>query len=125
MNDLFPEPPKSTRYSQAFEDCWKVHAVGNKKAAWKAGQKAEFGDANWVWLRNYLEKRWREDAKWAEGTYVPHLSTIINGERWDDPYPKIKKLAQKSDDFRRRPVDWEASAAARDRALAELRGEMH
>lgn len=90
MTDLFPKEPPTTKYSRAFEDCWKVHSVGTKKAAWNAGQKADWDDGNWVWLQRYLEKRHKEDAKWIEGKYVPHLSSIINQERWTDPYPKKK-----------------------------------
>ena len=98
MSDMFPTPPRSTNYSEAFEKCWKVHAVGNKKAAWKAGEKAGFTEANWIWLRDYLERRHKDDAKWIEGKYVPHMSSIINGERWDDPYKKVsRKRAEWSD----------------------------
>jgi len=38
--DLFPTPPPETRYSAAFERCWKTHPVGTKKTAFKAGEKA-------------------------------------------------------------------------------------
>lgn len=101
MTELFPEPPPSTRYSKAFEDCWKVHMVGNKKAAWNAGKKARWTDANWVWLMQYLERRHKDDELWVKGArdsktgetkkYIPHLSSIINGERWNDNYKKIKR----------------------------------
>ena len=90
MTDLFPQEPPTTAYSPAFEQCWRVHKVGNKKAAYKAGEKARWTDANWVWLERYLTKRWKEDAKWLEGKYVPHLSSIINQERWTDVYPRKK-----------------------------------
>ena len=90
MSDLFPTPPPQTKYSQAFEKCWKQHSVGTKKSAYNAGIKAGWSDGNWAWLERYLEERHRLDAKWLEGTYIPHLTSIINGERWDDPYARVK-----------------------------------
>ena len=111
--DMFPTPPKTTQYSPAFESCWKVHNVGNKKAAWKAGEKAGFTDSNWLWLENYLKKRHQDDLKWKEGKYVPHLSSIINAERWDDPYKRVtRKVAQWSD---------EEFSESHDEAMAKIR----
>ena len=127
MSDLFPVPPPSTKYSQAFEECWKVHRVGDKKKAWKAGLKAGWNDGNWIWLRNYLEKRHREDAKWKEG-YVLHLATIVNGERWFDEYPKIKgdryDQAEAARAQQPRASEQEKAAAAA-KALEQLRGMVH
>jgi len=91
MSDMFPSPPPETKYSDAFERCWKVHSVGTKKTAYAAGVKAGWSDGNWAWLEQYLEERHRLDAKWLEGTYIPHLSSIINAERWSDPYARVKK----------------------------------
>ena len=90
MTDMFPEEPPTTNYSLAFEKAWKVHPVGTKKAAWLAGKKAGFTEGNWTWLTNYLEKRHKNDVKWLEGKFVPHLSTFINQERWTDNYKRIR-----------------------------------
>ena len=89
MNE--PQPPPETRYTAAFERCWKQHSVGVKKTAFKAGEKAGWTDSNWDWLALYLERRHKDDVKWLEGTYIPHLSSIINGERWTDPYKRKSK----------------------------------
>ena len=91
MTDLFPTEPPTTKYTPAFESCWRVHRVGSKLKAWKAGEKAGWSDGNWLWLEQYLTKRWKDDAKWIEGKYIPHLASIINGERWTDDYKKISK----------------------------------
>ncbi len=90
MTDLFPQEPPTTRYSSAFEAAWRAHPVGNKLRAWKAGEKAGWSDGNWKWLEQYLTKRHKEDVKWLEGIYIPHMSSIINGERWTDTYRKKK-----------------------------------
>lgn len=107
MSDMYPTPPKTTKYSSAFESCWKVHSIGNKKSAWKAGIKAEFTDSTWAWLENYLIARHKDDAKWIEGKYVPHLSSIINAERWDDRYKRVNRArVQWSDDeFKETPEE--------------------
>lgn len=84
-----PQQPPVTQYSRAFETCWSQHEVGTKKTAWNAGKKAGWTDANWLWLAAYLERRHKEDVKWREGKYVPHLSTLINQERWTDVYKKV------------------------------------
>lgn len=125
--DLFPEEPPTTRYSPAFEQCWSVHRVGVKKAAWNAGKKAGWTDAHWTWLRDYLERRHREDAKWKEG-YVLHLSTIINQERWTDEYPRIKKdRYDRAEEQRRDSASPEAMNAAGQAELQRLRdmGVLH
>ena len=90
MSDMFPSPPPETKYSDAFERCWKVHSVGTKKTAYAAGVKAGWSAGNWAWLERYLECRHKDDEKWLEGTYIPHLSSIINGERWADSYTRKK-----------------------------------
>ena len=110
--DLFPQEPPSTQYSPAFEACWKSHPVGTKKTAWKAGEKNEWSDANWVWLERYLVKRWKEDAKWNEGTYIPHLSSIINGERWTDSYKKLRQYTNGASE------EWSES---HEEAMAKIR----
>ena len=86
---LPPTEPPSTAYTIAFERCWKVHPKGVKKAAWNAGQKAGWHDGNWRWLEDYLTRRHKDDQKWREGKYIPHLSTFINQERWTDHYRKV------------------------------------
>lgn len=137
-----PRPPKSTDYSRGFEDCWAVHRVGNKKSAWKAGEKAGFDESQWLWLQNYLERRWKEDVLWVKGArdpktgevkkYIPHLSSIINQERWDDPYEKVKIVLDRHDHANKQNPMRPMTAEERQRAdiagakaLEELRGIFH
>ena len=124
-----PQEPESTRYTAAFEACWSVHRYGTKLTAWKAGVKKEFTPANWLWPQEYLEKRHKLDLKWIEGKYIPHLSSIINGERWHDNYPKKKqdRYDAATQELPRR-MSPEQEAAAREagkRALQELKGIVH
>jgi hypothetical protein len=126
MTELFePKEPPTTSYTPAFERCWRAHPVGVKKTAWKAGIKNEWSSQNWDWLANYLEKRHKEDVKWIEGTYVPHLSSIINGERWTDPYQKVKRdrYERANDEATREmaPQERAAAEAAARKAFAALK----
>ena len=128
MSDL--QPPPETKYSAAFERCWKEHRVGTKKTAWKAGEKAEWTDGNWEWLARYLEGRHKDDQKWLEGTYIPHLSSIVNGERWTDPYKRrtVDRWQKANDtEFTETPEEAAAKIAAAQRERDELiqRPRMH
>lgn len=120
-------PPKSPKYSIAFERCWAIHRVGNKKAAWKAGNNAGFTDSTWLWLEEYLTQRWKNDERWLEGKYVPHLSSIINQARWDDPYKKVQIHRDRYDKANEQAFtpmtdeQREASRLAYEKAMAELR----
>ena len=113
-----PEPPPTTKYSQAFENCWKEHRVGTKLTAWKAGEKKGFTDSNWAWLENYLRGRHKDDKKWIEGTYIPMLSTLINQERWTDNYQKMNRPAW---DRQEEPERNEISDEERQQKLIEIR----
>lgn len=133
MSELFhvePKEPPTTSYSPAFERCWKVHSVGTKKTAWQAGVKNQWDSSNWEWLTNYLERRHKEDVKWIEGKYVPHLSSIINGERWTDPYQKVKKTRhqQANEEFdesmREMTPDQQAAAQEAGRKALEIMKEL-
>ncbi len=116
MSDLFPERPRTSTYTPAFEACWRVHKVGNKKAAYKAGKNAGFRQENWAWLTQYLEQRHKDDAKWIEGKYIPHLSSIINQERWDDPYEKVKPQVDRYDKANDENPNIELTDAQRQKA---------
>ncbi len=124
-----PQEPESTRYTAAFEACWSVHRYGTKLTAWKAGVKKEWTPGNWLWLQEYLEKRHKLDLKWIEGKYIPHLSSIINGERWHDSYQKKKqdRYDAATQDLPRRmsPAEEQAAREAGERALQELKGLVH
>lgn len=113
MTDIFGhdlKAPPTTQYSDQFEKLWKDEinrrkdkaTLGNKKAAWKAGQKAEWTEENWAWLNEYLAKRHEEDVKWIAGVYVPHVSSIINQERWTDVYEKAKRHIDRYDNANKR-----------------------
>ena len=78
-------------YPEAFERIWSIHPVGVKKAGFEAWKRAKFSDDENQELEEYLAKRHRDDAKWCEGTFVPHLSTFLNGRRWEDQYQRVKR----------------------------------
>lgn len=78
-------------YPHEFERIWKSHPVGVKKLAFEAWKKQKFTAAENDELVLHLDRRHRDDRKWVEGKYVPHLSTFINQRRWEDDYVRVKR----------------------------------
>ena len=76
-------------YPADFEEIWKRHPVGVKKLGYDAWRKLKLTPAENVELCEYLERRHRDDVKWLEGTFVPHLSSFLNGRRWEDDYKRV------------------------------------
>ena len=128
--DLYPQEPPTTKYSAAFERCWKAHPVGVKKTAWNACNKAGFTESNWNWLEDYLIKRHKDDVKWLEGKYVPHLSTFINQERWQETYKKRQMRYDDRPEYQETPeqiakkMAEDAARIEEARKQRELRDEM-
>jgi hypothetical protein len=78
-------------YPPEFESLWSRHPVGVKKLGYDAWKKLKLTAEENAELAAYLERRHRDDEKWVEGKYVPHLSTFLNGRRWEDNYRRIRR----------------------------------
>ncbi len=103
MQDLFRPP------SDAFEDFWKAYPrkVG-KGAARKAYAKAlRFTDHDTI-MGALSDQRPAMEAK--ESQYIPHASTWLNQERWEDEPEEPASVDQRSDS--------KSDAAARQIAFA-------
>jgi hypothetical protein len=78
-------------YPRDFDRIWSEHPVGVKKAAFDAWTKQKFTPDENAELIMYLRRRHKDDRKWVEGKYIPHLATFLNQRRWEDDYEKVKK----------------------------------
>jgi len=78
-------------YPQEFERLWKAHPVGVKKPAFDAWRKLKLTSEETRELTEYLIARHRDDRKWIEGVFVPHLTTFLNQRRWEDEYERVRR----------------------------------
>ena len=78
-------------YPREFERVWNEHPVGVKKAAFDAWKKQKFTAEENDELILYLHRRHKDDRKWVERKYVPHLASFLNQRRWEDDYERVKK----------------------------------
>jgi hypothetical protein len=78
-------------YPDQFMAIWQAHPVGVKKLGYDAWKKLKLTADENAELVEYLVNRHRDDAKWLQGTYVPHLSTFLNSRRWEDEYERARK----------------------------------
>ena len=76
-------------YPEDFEALWRAHPVGVKKLGYDAWKKLKLDASENSELVAHLVQRHKDDAKWLEGTFVPHLSSFLTGRRWEDEYKKI------------------------------------
>jgi len=85
-------------YTEDFEQLWSVwprKPVGRSKkaASYRSFQKAKkvlgFTQEDIDFIQADIEKRSREDAKWAMG-FVPMFSTYTNGRWWMEDYTRIR-----------------------------------
>ena len=76
-------------YPEEYEQLWRAHPVGVKKLGYDAWRKLKLTAEENEELVAYLTQRHRDDAKWREGVYVPHLATFLNQRRWEDTYQKV------------------------------------
>lgn len=70
----------------AFQVLWDAYPLKvGKKAAWKAWQRVDVTQELAARIMASLEQ-WRASDQWTKdaGRYIPHASTWINGERWED-----------------------------------------
>jgi len=78
-------------YPHDFERLWKAHPVGVKKPAFDAWKKLKLTADDNNELVVHLDRRHKDDARWIEGKYVPHLSSFLNQRRWEDDYRRVKR----------------------------------
>lgn len=76
-------------YPPDFEALWQAHPVGVKKLGYDAWKKLRLDPAENQELLDHLVQRHKDDEKFLEGKFVPHLSSFLNGRRWEDQYKKI------------------------------------
>lgn len=76
-------------YPADFEALWAAHPVGVKKLAFDAWKKLKLDDGENAELIAHLVQRHKDDVKWLDGTFVPHLSSFLNGRRWEDQYKRV------------------------------------
>lgn len=70
--------------SPGFISFWEIYPVKDgKKVAWEAWQAFELEDMAQVLVRD-VRDRIAGSVQWKRG-YIPHASTYINQNRWNDP----------------------------------------
>jgi DNA-binding transcriptional ArsR family regulator len=78
-----PSVESSKGTNGAFERFWKAYPVKrNKKKAKDAWQRKCLNDKADELIAD-VETRTKKDPQWLKG-YIPHATTYINGERWED-----------------------------------------
>jgi hypothetical protein len=72
--------------SKNFEEVWSVYPnkANKKKAVEKWNRLSEDIQTKII---NNVKERVINDSQWQRG-YVPHLTTYLNNERWEDEYEK-------------------------------------
>lgn len=94
--DIDIDTDKSSTAKSGFADFWKAYPVKRDKrkaeSAWRT-KKLESRSAE---LIADVENRKQNDAQWIDG-YIPHPTTYINGERWEDEIVAPKKSGGKVD----------------------------
>lgn len=67
----------------SFEEFWKVYPRKvNKKLARKIWQRQKLDEKTEIIIKSVLEYA----KQWDEIRYIPHPSTFLNGERWEDEF---------------------------------------
>ena len=76
---------------ELFEVFWKAYPRKvSKQAALKAFEKIDVDDALLDKMLAAVAAQ-KESEQWQEERYIPHASTWLNQERWNDEPPKLKK----------------------------------
>jgi hypothetical protein len=114
-------------YPYDFQRLWKAYPLKvNKGAALRAFEKLKPNTEDVDSLIEHLEERKRLDAKWIEGKYIPHLSSWLNGHRWEDAYPKVRKTSPSHKPFQAEEVPYRpADPEMVRRELDALRKTLH
>lgn len=100
-----------TQSGTRFDDWWQHYPVkrGKKKAreAWKRKKLDAIADR----LIEDVKSRLNQDRDWLRG-FIPHPTTYLNGERWEDEYGDAAHHRHESN-----------GASAREQAREYLQGE--
>jgi hypothetical protein len=117
-----PQPPKGAGKVEGFDEFWSAYPrkVGKPKAlsAWKT-KKPDL-----VTVLASL-RRWKASDQWTkdDGRYIPHPTTWLNREGWNDVIPG-EKAAPSADEMKAAADRIEAARQAnaeRDRQMVEAR----
>jgi len=88
---------KKKKNEDEFEEFWKLWSTTNRKADKKRAKdsyikalKSEKHDVIMKGLASTIE-HWAKTGK--ETKYIPHASTWLNGERWNDDIPKSNAIS--------------------------------
>jgi len=118
-------------YPYDFQRLWSAYPLKvGKGAALRAFEKLKPDSEDVDELILHLEERKKYDAKWVEGKYIPHLSSWLNGHRWEDEYQRVRPSAPangkpiESTGGLREVIPEDEVNRAFD-ALAELRRTLH
>lgn len=89
-------PSNSTR----FADFWQAYPrkVGDKRRAeriWIQKNLDSLADS----LISNVKERAAEDGQWENPTFIPHPTTYLNQERWNDEWTRRRARASVSDHF--------------------------
>lgn len=95
-----PAPSSADSGAERFDDFWKAYPR-------KAGSKQK---ARASWVRQQLDSRAdsiianvvdraANDQQWTNPTYIPHPTTFLNQERWNDEWTPATKRPSAADRF--------------------------
>lgn len=89
----------SSSFLTSFEDFWAAYPVKKSKKKCMETWKRRNLHLKQVQIMAGLTRQIAEDEKWREG-FIPHPSTFLNGDRWEDEPSKVKgalKAAQEKE----------------------------
>ncbi len=70
-------------HDRAFDEFYKIYPrKKNPKAARKAWKKID--PEKIPMIMEKLKRQMKEDHQWQDAQFIPHPSTYLNGERWED-----------------------------------------
>lgn len=123
-----PAPPKLTRpkrqqTAERFADFWATYPRKQGKQAALKTWKARGLDAIADEIIADVRLRWQREWRWKDRQYIPHGSTYLNQQRWED---EIEDASHEAEDRRanrpgagaaaERPL-WQSPAEARHEAV--------
>ena len=101
----------------AFALFWQVYPVKRNKAKAKSIWQRKKLDSIADHLVADVQNRIANDSQWLKG-YIPHATTYLNGERWED-----ELITENTDaETRKRPATFDEIRAEQERAIREAEG---
>lgn len=78
----------------SFDEFWKSYPIKkNKMRAKKIWHRKKYKE-NIGLILNDIQNRLKNDHQWQDNAYIPHASTYLNEERWNDSITPIKNKAK-------------------------------